>query len=40
MVVKAELLKLGMGFKTVELGEVEIDENISGEKRDQFKIVY
>jgi AraC-like DNA-binding protein len=38
MVVKAELLKLGMGFKTVELGEVEIDENISGEKRDQFKI--
>jgi AraC-like DNA-binding protein len=37
MVVKAELSKLGMGFKTVELGEVEIDENISPEQRDQLK---
>jgi AraC-like DNA-binding protein len=38
MVVKAELSKLGIGFKTVELGEVEIDENISTEQRDQLKI--
>jgi AraC-like DNA-binding protein len=38
MVVKAELSKLRIGFKTVELGEVEIDENISTEQRDQLKI--
>jgi AraC-like DNA-binding protein len=37
MVVKAELSKLGLHFKTVDLGEVEIDENISAEQRDQFK---
>lgn len=37
MVVKDELAKLGLHFKTVELGEVEIFENISEEQRDQFK---
>jgi AraC-like DNA-binding protein len=37
MVVKAELSKLGIQFKTVDLGEVEIDENISAEQRELLK---
>jgi AraC-like DNA-binding protein len=37
MVVKDELKKLGLHFIFVELGEVEIMENISDEKRGQLK---
>lgn len=38
MVVKDELARLGLHYKTVELGEVEIFENISSEQRDNLKI--
>ncbi len=38
MAVKEELKKLGLHFTPVELGEVEIMENISMEQRDQLKI--
>ena len=37
MVVKEELRKLGLHFIVVDLGEVEIMENISGEQREQMK---
>lgn len=37
MVVKSELEKLGLHYIIVELGEVEIMENISAEQHDQFK---
>ena len=37
MVVKEELKKLGLHFTPVDLGEVEIMENISIEQRDQLK---
>jgi len=37
MAVKEELKKLGLHFIVVELGEVEIMENISGEQREQLK---
>ncbi len=37
MVVKSELEKLGLHFATVELGEVEIMENITPEQHGQFK---
>ena len=37
MVVKAELEKLGLHYTTVELGEVEVMENISEEQHDLFK---
>lgn len=37
MVVKEELKKLGLHFIVVDLGEVEIMENISGEEREQLK---
>ena len=37
MVVKAELEKLGLRYATVELGEVEIMEDMSVEQHDQFK---
>ena len=37
MVVKDELTKLGLHYTVVELGEVEIMENISGSQHDQFK---
>jgi AraC-like DNA-binding protein len=40
MVVKAELSKLGIRFKTVDLGEVEIEEPISAAQRDQLKIQF
>jgi AraC-like DNA-binding protein len=33
MLVKAELEKLGIRYKTVELGEAELEENISEEQR-------
>ena len=38
MLVKQELAKLGLHFIIVELGEVEIMENICGEQREQVKI--
>jgi AraC-like DNA-binding protein len=38
MTVKEELKKLGLHFIIVDLGEVEIMENISGEQREQLKI--
>lgn len=38
MVVKAELERLGLHYSTVELGEVEIREDISAEQRDQLNI--
>ncbi len=37
MMVKEELKKLGLHFIVVDLGEVEIMENISTEQRDQLK---
>ncbi|MFA5047193.1 MAG: AraC family transcriptional regulator, partial [Paludibacter sp.] len=37
MVVKEELKKLGLHFIVVDLGEVDIMENISGEEREQVK---
>lgn len=39
MVVKAELTSLGLNYTTVDLGEVEITENISEKQYDQLKIV-
>ena len=38
MVVKDELAKLGLHYTIVELGEVEIMENISASQHDQFKM--
>lgn len=38
MLVKQELIKLGLHFIIVELGEVEIMEDISGDQREQVKI--
>ncbi len=38
MVVKEELKKLGLHFTPVDLGEVEIMENISMEQREQLKV--
>jgi len=38
MVVKEELAKLGIHYTVVELGEVEIMENISAGQHDQIKI--
>lgn len=38
MLVKSELDKLGLHYILVDLGEVEIMEDISAEKRDQLKI--
>mgnify|MGYP000134072566 CR=1 FL=1 len=37
MIVKAELDKLGLHYGVVELGEVEIQENITEKQRDQLK---
>ncbi|AEV96429.1 AraC family transcriptional regulator [Niastella koreensis] len=37
MVVREELTKLGIKFTTVELGEVEVIENISAEQQEQIK---
>jgi len=39
MVVKAELEKLGLHYVLVDLGEVEVKENITAEQREQLKIV-
>ena len=38
MVVKEELKRLGLLYVSVELGEVEIMEDISVEQHDQFKV--
>ena len=38
MLVKEELTKLGLHFKVVDLGEVEIMENITAEQREQLKV--
>ena len=38
MVVKEELRKLGLHFTTVDLGTVEVMENISQQQRDQLKV--
>src|ERR1044072_5422576 len=38
MVVKTELEKLGLHYTTVELGEVEIMEDMSIEQHDKFKV--
>jgi AraC-like DNA-binding protein len=37
MLVKAELEKLGLHYKVVDLGEVEIEENITAKQNDQLK---
>jgi AraC-like DNA-binding protein len=37
MVVKKELAKLGLHYATIELGEVEVLENVSAEQHDQLK---
>ncbi len=36
MLVKAELSKLGLHYKTVELGEAELEENISPKQRNEL----
>jgi hypothetical protein len=38
MLVKAELTKLGLNFKSVELGEAEIMENITPEKWNELDL--
>jgi len=38
MVVKSELDKLGLHYTAVDLGEVEVKENITTEQREQLKI--
>ena len=38
MAVKEELKKLGLHFIVVDLGEIEIMENISAEQREQLKM--
>lgn len=38
MVVKQELKNLGLHYTTVELGEVDVIEDMSVEQRDQFKV--
>src|SRR3954453_8337215 len=37
MLVKSELERLDLSYKTVELGEVELEENISEQKREELK---
>lgn len=37
MLVKSELEKLNLPHKTVELGEVELEENISDQKREELR---
>ena len=39
MAVKEDLLSLGLHFIVVDLGEVEVMENLSSEQRDQLKLV-
>ena len=38
MVVKSELAKLGLHYILVDLGEVEVKENVTAEQREQLKI--
>jgi AraC-like DNA-binding protein len=37
MLVKSQLERLNLPYKTVELGEVELEENISDQKREELK---
>jgi len=37
MLVKSELEKLNLPYRTVELGEVELEENISNQRREELK---
>ena len=37
MVVKDELKKLGLHYVSVDLGEIEIVEDLSADQREQFK---
>jgi hypothetical protein len=37
MVVKDELTKLGLQYRSVELGEAELFDNITPEQREQFR---
>jgi len=37
MLVKSELEKLNLPYRTVELGEVELEENISDQRREELK---
>jgi AraC-like DNA-binding protein len=37
LLVKSELDNLELGYKTVDLGEVELEENISDQKREELK---
>ena len=37
MLVKSELERLDVPYKTVELGEIELEENISNQKRDELR---
>ena len=39
MLVKSELEKLGIAYKTVELGEAELEEPISNEQQEALKVV-
>ena len=38
MVVRDELIKLGLHYAVVELGEMEVLENISAAQQEQFKV--
>ena len=40
MVVRDELTKLGLHYAVVELGEMEVLENISAAQQEQFKVHY
>jgi len=39
MLVKAELEKMGIGYKSIELGEAELEEQISDKQHDELKTV-
>ena len=39
MVVRSELERLGIQYKVVELGEAELNDNISAEQRDQLNLL-
>ena len=40
MIVKAELDQLGLHYGTIELGYVDIEEDITPEQRDHLKIAF
>lgn len=39
-IIKTELERLGLHYSTVELGEADIEENITKEQYDQLKTLY